>query len=391
MADALFVTFPARLAWSGLNFVSAHISGASAAIETLDHLTHWRWNETIESGWNGGVGYVSDLTTAAGLAVGLIRPVAPEALGLSEQDWNVLWSCQMAIAALKTYACQECSKRVDWDNDDIEAFRNAARVLTVASALSYADEAAAQDKMGEDSNNSSNGWSVKLVEYQKAQAMLLMAIDRKKETPVVILAFRGTELPDDDLRREFSPDWRRNLQFTLVESEQGKVAEGFLEAWNGLMPQVLEEINKYSRENGNDFPVDLFVTGHSQGGALASVSLMDLLACQSTHYTVRGCLTVAQPRIGDEIQAELLREAVDNADIPLDLVANEDVTGVDPVVSLGGVETAVVFGKSVSTRRPQVLLLWRSTRRLSRHRFLLLPVVSSCPDLCTGQEAALDT
>jgi hypothetical protein len=155
------------------------------------------------------------------------------------------------------------------------------------------------------------------------------------------------------------------LTFYREDGFGGKVARGFLEAWRGIRDgepglecKILNELKDYY---GIGRHVDLFITGHSQGGALASVSLLDLLdEDRDARYTVRGCLTLAQPKYGDEKHSRALRDKVVQNKIPFDLVANEDSTGVDPVVSLGGCNTKMPVGRfwkvraGEETRGPQM-------------------------------------
>lgn len=238
-----------------------------------------------------------------------------------------------------------------YDRQDVEVFLAAARAMTVASALSYASEEDACELMRDNHGD----WAVRVLEHDNAEAMLLMA-ENLRETlpdhpdthvPVVIVAFRGTEVPDNDGRRQFFPDWLRNLSFELTDYDRnnavnGRAAKGILEAWRGteggslgLKDQILACINEYSRSHRNT-EVHVYVTGHSQGGALAAVSLLDLLNEQASRgtYVVKGCLTIAQPKVGDAAYSTAVGNAVESAGIPFDIVANCDATGVDPFVGM---------------------------------------------------------
>jgi len=310
--------------------------------------------------------YGSDVVTAIKLALGIEKPIAPEAHGVTDKQWELLASDD-APHYLREYARFGCD-----DDLRLPAFLEAAKVLTLASTLSYATEADANQLL----DKQAASWTAKLVESEtkRAQVMLLMttANDRNKSpstgsaaaSPIVVLAFRGTELPDDDKEglREFFPDWWRNLYFVPKPVPgRGKVAKGFFEAWNGspddvkvLKTEALRTIHKFSDTCG-DKTVDLFVTGHSGGGALAHVSLLDLLQLQrdgDTSFKLRGCMTLAQPRFCDKEYADNVIHGMKH--IPLDLIANEDVTGVDPVVALGGPWTTVPPGRFWKVRVDQV-------------------------------------
>jgi predicted lipase len=102
------------------------------------------------------------------------------------------------------------------------------------------------------------------------------------------LAFRGTEDLDD---------WLTNIQihkqpFSLVkggfEIPCGEVHEGFLENWLAIKAAVLAAIG--------DVPRDITVTGHSLGGALATLCAIELDAMEWTPKLV----TFGAPRVGND-------------------------------------------------------------------------------------------
>lgn len=321
---------------------SGTISATSAFYGTVLQLSNDLTQGYIANGSTAAVSgayavaqnYGSDVVTAIKLALGIDKPIAPEALGVTDKQWKLLASAD-AVHYLRDYA------RFGSDDDlRLPAFLEAAKVLTLASTLSYATEVDTNLLL----NKHAASWTAKLVESEtkRAQVMLLMTTvnDGKKSpsaasaaaSPVAVLAFRGTELPDDDKEglREFFPDWWRNFNFVPEPVPgRGKVAKDFFEAWNDspgdvkvLKTEALRKIHEFS-EGCGDKTVDLFVTGHSGGGALAHVSLLDLLQVQrdgDTSFRLRGCMTLAQPRFSDKEYADNVIHGMKN--IPLDLIAN---------------------------------------------------------------------
>ena len=329
----------ARVAWGALNVGSAVVSGASATAATAQQVFSGHPIRAFTTAKTGVAGFISDLTTAAGLTVGVVNPIAPEALYMKEEDWALLLNPVDALVRLNHWTSWSETTRPaapqDYTPNDVNIFLQAARVLTVASALCYAQQDEAQQPLGQ-------RWHCNVLDEDNAQVMLLKLNTAVYNgvNPTIIVAFRGTELPDVDNRRQFIPDWWRNFQFNLTpysrDAQDGQVAQGFLNGWRTLEPFVMDEIHRYSENNGNT-TVDVFVTGHSQGGALAAISLLDLLNVQASTdvpFQVRGCLTVAQPNVGDVDYTKALNAAVARANIPNDLLANEDITGIDPVVSV---------------------------------------------------------
>ncbi|KAJ3304834.1 hypothetical protein HDV03_002216 [Kappamyces sp. JEL0829] len=113
----------------------------------------------------------------------------------------------------------------------------------------------------------------------------------------IVLAFRGTRTLNG---------WIRDLRFALPDCpfdlapEGAKVHLGFLEAWNFLKPAIelafLELVAAYPHSS-------LLITGHSLGGAVATLAAVDLYSAYfslpiSNRWTV---LTVGQPRVGNQI------------------------------------------------------------------------------------------
>lgn len=97
------------------------------------------------------------------------------------------------------------------------------------------------------------------------------------------LAFRGTETTS-------IKDIKTDLDAKQIKCEtEGKMHRGFYNAFN----DVRVEIQKYIDENLEDKP--LFITGHSLGGALATVATKKL-----KYEKMAACYTYGSPRVGNE-------------------------------------------------------------------------------------------
>lgn len=101
----------------------------------------------------------------------------------------------------------------------------------------------------------------------------------------IALAFRGTEATSI---KDIKADAKAN---TMQCETGGKIHSGFDEAYK----QVAFDIqNKLNEERFKDKP--LFITGHSLGGALATIAARKL-----THKGgIAACYTFGSPRVGDE-------------------------------------------------------------------------------------------
>lgn len=127
-----------------------------------------------------------------------------------------------------------------------------------------------------------------------------------------VLAFRGTE----NLR-----DAKTDISALFKSTPYGKAHQGFLEAYQSVADKVEKALDASAAE-GND--AQLLVTGHSLGGALATVATRML----EKAYTISGCYTFGSPRVGDERWADSFKtpvyRVINRAD-PVPLVPGSDV------------------------------------------------------------------
>jgi hypothetical protein len=124
----------------------------------------------------------------------------------------------------------------------------------------------------------------------------------------MLLAFRGSQQPKD---------WLTNLatqlcSFTIqkdgvasASSYKGRVHTGFFLAWAIIEPAVLAQIASWRKnfaDSGKLLP-PIYITGHSLGGALATVAAA---ALAENNIEVAGVYTFGQPRVGDRTFAKQL-------------------------------------------------------------------------------------
>jgi len=122
---------------------------------------------------------------------------------------------------------------------------------------------------------------VKTFDENGTQAIL--ALNRK--TNMLVLAFRGTE---SNSIKDIKAD--ADARITTCDSG-GKIHSGFLNAYNQVALLIETELKKdeYSK-------LPLFITGHSLGGALATVAAKKLKHAAG----ISACYTFGSPRVGDE-------------------------------------------------------------------------------------------
>lgn len=99
---------------------------------------------------------------------------------------------------------------------------------------------------------------------------------------MVVAAFRGTDQ---------WADWLDNLNLPSVHRPMGRVHRGFQLALDDVWPDMLKAIDKFT-DNGQS----LWITGHSLGGALATLAAAERIDGDQPFF---GVYTYGQPRCGD--------------------------------------------------------------------------------------------
>lgn len=106
---------------------------------------------------------------------------------------------------------------------------------------------------------------------------------------VALLAFRGTE--------QNLTDWTTDAKFDAADASAhglpGKIHHGFADAFESIWPSLLTAINQLKGQR-----VLLHVTGHSLGGALATLAALRLARLRT--FPVQSVHTYGSPRVGDQ-------------------------------------------------------------------------------------------
>ena len=157
------------------------------------------------------------------------------------------------------------------------------QALSMASASKLAYEAAPVV-----SNVAGSAWRYDSVHFLDRGDTQCFVASRDDHT---ILAFRGSESLGD---------WIGNLLLVATnEPDYGAVHLGFFEAYRRIADDVLSVLPTNS---------PIWLTGHSLGGALASLAAAELFA---THQ-ITGVYTFGQPRVGGALFRELLEQRYAN-------------------------------------------------------------------------------
>lgn len=119
---------------------------------------------------------------------------------------------------------------------------------------------------------------------------------RHKTLPVLIVSFRGTE---PNKWHDIAADgkaWKTKLTKHGWPDGWGSVHSGFQAAFESIGPLMREKLKEYEGSG-----VGIWITGHSLGGALATMMAADVFRRQKTgeDFDLRGVYTFGSPRVGN--------------------------------------------------------------------------------------------
>lgn len=133
-----------------------------------------------------------------------------------------------------------------------------------------------------------NGFEYKSPYLNSGSAQGFICLRKDTSDPFVIVAFRGTEMKVED--------WLTNVKAEPASPskvKQGKVHSGFYEDFTGLKDVINNTIQKICK-NLNRSSIPVYFTGHSLGGAIATIATKELMPDGNG-----ACYTFGAPRVGD--------------------------------------------------------------------------------------------
>jgi hypothetical protein len=133
-----------------------------------------------------------------------------------------------------------------------------------------------------------------------------------------VVSFRGPE-PSS------VKDWVDDLEISKLspypetECDGCQVHDGFYQTYMGLRGQLIAALNTHLGEGRSAYSRPIHVTGHSLGGALATIAAYDL---KQMGYNVVDLITFGSPRVGNQKFAMNVASVIQNS---WRIVHNDDI------------------------------------------------------------------
>jgi triacylglycerol lipase len=145
--------------------------------------------------------------------------------------------------------------------------------LAKASKLAYLDKTTVTNKLHGNINQ--------LYFFDKRNTQAFIAANNE----FIVISFRGTE--PRNLK-----DWMNNTRISLILGYGGSVHRGFSEALDDVWDEIVTLLPQFQ-----DKKQPIFLTGHSMGGALATMTAVRL--GEKYYQHIQGIYTFGCPRMGD--------------------------------------------------------------------------------------------
>lgn len=196
----------------------------------------------------------------------------------------------MAVMSSLAYVRFEQPTSLDDLAKELVREKNERKILTKLNALLAAES---RDQLKQELESDLSDLGFELVETYNISIPLvvdtqafLARLTLKDRDPMLILAFRGTEVKK---AADIKTDVSANPMAVGPEHKGQQVHSGFYNAFKPVQPLIQRSLD---RPELKDLP--LYITGHSLGGALAVVATYCI-----SNDSVGACYTFGGPRVGN--------------------------------------------------------------------------------------------
>jgi len=129
-----------------------------------------------------------------------------------------------------------------------------------------------------------------------------------------ILAFRGTQKAWRDVQTD--------IRAGRVRTSSGKIHVGFSQGYTSIAKKIEKSLARIGR-------IPIYITGHSLGGALATIATQYLEANPRFEFQMAACYTFGSPRVGNADYDPNLKTSV------FRIVNTTDIVTVVPLLTMG--------------------------------------------------------
>ncbi|KAJ7980222.1 Lipase [Quillaja saponaria] len=128
-----------------------------------------------------------------------------------------------------------------------------------------------------------------------------------KDLNAIVIAFRGTQ--ESSIQNWIEDLFWKQLDLNYPDMPDAMVHLGFYHAYHNttIRPSILNAVKRAKKFYGD---INIMVTGHSMGGAMAAFCGLDLVVNHKAHNVQ--VMTFGQPRIGNAVFASYYGELVPN-------------------------------------------------------------------------------
>jgi len=137
----------------------------------------------------------------------------------------------------------------------------------------------------------------------------------KDDLSYAVLAFRGTEVTK-------LTDIKTDATASMISLVGGRVHKGFIQAYKSVATEIERSVAKLDG-------IPLYITGHSLGGALATVATQHLEANPAFRDQIAACYTYGSPRVGNDQFDREFKSAIYR------VVNTTDVVTIVPLLAMG--------------------------------------------------------
>lgn len=129
-----------------------------------------------------------------------------------------------------------------------------------------------------------------------------------------ILAFRGTQKAWRDVQTD--------IRAGRIRTSSGKIHVGFSQGYSSIAKKIEKSLARIGR-------IPIYITGHSLGGALATIATQYLEANPRFEFQMAACYTFGSPRVGNADYDPNLKTSI------FRIVNTTDIVTVVPLLTMG--------------------------------------------------------